>query len=52
MLLLVDADHVINAEQREQIATALKPANIDHDVVIYPDVGHAFFCEAGEAFNR
>jgi carboxymethylenebutenolidase len=51
-LLVGDADHVINAEQREQIAAALKTANVDHDVVIYPDVGHAFFWEAGEAFNR
>jgi carboxymethylenebutenolidase len=52
LLLLGDADHVITSEQRQQTAKALSEATVQHEVVLYPGVGHAFFWEAGEAFNR
>ena len=36
-------DELIDAGQREQIRAALAAAAVDHELVSYPGVGHAFF---------
>ena len=43
LYLVGDDDMLIDAGQREQIRAALKDAGIDHEIVSYPGVGHAFF---------
>jgi carboxymethylenebutenolidase len=50
--LVGDDDALIDAGQREQIRAALASACVDHEVVSYPGVGHAFFWPGTPAFNR
>lgn len=62
MLFLVgDGDHLFTAEQRDQIAERLRDDGVNHEMVIYPDTPHGFFCherdtyrpaEAEDAFAR
>src|SRR5215471_17533481 len=53
MLYLVgEQDALIDAGQREQIRTALAAAGVDHELVSYPGVGHAFFWPGTPAFSR
>jgi carboxymethylenebutenolidase len=43
LYLAGDEDFLIDAAQREQIAAALRDAGVDHELVLYPGTGHAFF---------
>jgi carboxymethylenebutenolidase len=44
LLYLVGADDaLIDAAQRQEIGAALDRAKVDHEVVVYPGVKHAFF---------
>lgn len=62
MLFLVgEADHLFTNEQRERIATQLEAAGVRHELVVYPDTPHGFFCDerdtyrpapAADAWNR
>jgi carboxymethylenebutenolidase len=53
MLYLVgEDDALIDAAQRRQISDALEGAVIEHDLVSYPGVEHAFFWPGTPAFNR
>ena len=53
MLYLVgEDDALIDAAQRRQIRDALQVAGIEHDLVSYPGVEHAFFWPGTPAFNR
>ena len=53
MLYLVgEDDALIGAGQREQIRAALAAAGVDHELVSYPGVGHAFFWPATPPFSR
>lgn len=62
MLFLVgDGDHLFSVEQRDQIAERLRDDGVNHEMVIYPDTPHGFFCherdtyrpaEADDAFAR
>jgi carboxymethylenebutenolidase len=45
-------DALIDAGQREQIRTALAAAGVDHGLVSYPGVGHAFFWPGTPPFSR
>ncbi len=49
--LVGEDDALIDAGQREQIRAALASAGVDHEVVSYPGVGHAFFWPGTPAFN-
>ena len=52
MLYLVgEQDTLIDAGQREQISAALKTAGVDHELVSYPGVGHAFFWPGTPPFD-
>jgi carboxymethylenebutenolidase len=44
-------DALIDAGQREQIRAALAAAGVDHEVVSYPGVGHAFFWPGTPPFD-
>jgi carboxymethylenebutenolidase len=53
MLYLVgEQDTLIDASQREQIRTALTAAGVDHQLVSYPGVGHAFFWPGTPPFSQ
>jgi len=43
LYLVGEDDFLITAEQRQQIADALRAAGRDHELVSYPGVGHAFW---------
>ena len=52
LYLAGEDDFLIDAGQREQIRTALAAAGVDHELVSYPGVGHAFFWPGTPPFSR
>ncbi len=44
-------DFLINTEQREAISRALTQAKVRHEVIVYPGVGHGFFCDERDSFD-
>ena len=52
LYLVGEDDALIDAGQREQIRTALAAAGVDHELVSYPGVGHAFFWPDTPPFSR
>ena len=53
LVYLVGADDaLIDAGQVGQIRTALEQAGVEHEVVTYPDVAHAFFWPGTPAFDQ
>ena len=53
MLLLVgEDDALIDADQRAQIRSALESAAVDHSMITYPGVQHAYFWPGTPAFDR
>lgn len=45
-------DNLIPLEEVEQIKRSLKDQTIDHQVIIYPNVGHGFFCDRRDSYNQ
>jgi carboxymethylenebutenolidase len=52
LYLVGEDDALIGAGQREQIGAALAAAGVDHELVSYPGVGHAFFWPGTPPFSR
>jgi carboxymethylenebutenolidase len=53
VLYAVGEDDVqIDAAQRGQIGGALRDAGVDHEIVVYPGTGHAFFWPGTPAFSE
>jgi carboxymethylenebutenolidase len=52
LYLVGEDDALVDAGQREQIRTALAAAGVDHELVGYPGVGHAFFWPGTPPFNQ
>ena len=52
LYLVGEDDALIDAGQREQIRTALAAAGVNHELVSYPGVGHAFFWPCTPPFSR
>jgi len=52
LYLVGENDALIDAGQREQIRTALAAAGVDHELVSYPGVEHAFFWPGTPPFSR
>jgi carboxymethylenebutenolidase len=50
--LVGEDDAVIDAGQREEIGAALAAAGVDHELVTYPGVGHAFFWPGTPAYDE
>ena len=44
-------DALIDAAQRKEIGSALDRAGIDHELVVYPGVEHAFFWPGTRAYD-
>jgi carboxymethylenebutenolidase len=45
-------DALIDAGHRQAIGDALAAAGVDHELIVYPGVGHAFFWSDTPAFDR
>jgi carboxymethylenebutenolidase len=52
LYLVGEDDTLISSEQREQIRTALSAAGVDHELVSYPGVQHAFFWPGTPPFSQ
>ncbi|WP_158554721.1 dienelactone hydrolase family protein [Methylovirgula sp. 4M-Z18] len=53
LLYMVGAlDHAITKEQTDAIEHALQAAGVRHDMVIYPNVKHGFFCDDRDTFDE
>jgi carboxymethylenebutenolidase len=52
LYLAGEDDALIDAGQRKQIAAALRTACVDHELVSYPGVGHAFFWPGTPPFDK
>ncbi|HEY7010674.1 MAG TPA: dienelactone hydrolase family protein [Jatrophihabitantaceae bacterium] len=50
-MFLGGADPLIPAEQRARITRALIDAGVEHDVHVYPGVGHGFLCDRRPSFH-
>jgi carboxymethylenebutenolidase len=51
LYLVGEDDALIDAGQREQIRAALASAGVEHEIVSYPGVGHAFFWPGTPPFD-
>lgn len=51
LYLVGEDDSLIDAGPRGQIQAALDAAGVDHELVVYPGTGHAFFWPGTPAFN-
>ncbi len=52
LCLFGDKDGYIPADQIQAIRDRLSADGVDHDVVVYPGVGHGFFCDAREDYHE
>ena len=52
LYLVGSADHLITADQNEAVERALSAVGVPHDVVVYPNVKHGYFCAASPAYDR
>jgi carboxymethylenebutenolidase len=51
-LLLTGADdHLLDAEVRSEVTAALSTAGISHELVVYPDTPHGYFCDERESYR-
>ncbi len=51
LFLVGDQDHAVPAADREQIAAALAAAGVAHELVVYPDTPHGFFCDVRDTYR-
>ncbi|MFO0575038.1 MAG: dienelactone hydrolase family protein [Polyangia bacterium] len=51
LCLFGEKDGMIPAAQRTAIATALTDAGARHEIVVYPDADHGFFCDQRGSFH-
>jgi len=47
-----EKDFLITAQQRDEIAHALRDSNVRHEMIVYPDVQHGFFCDERDTFDE
>jgi carboxymethylenebutenolidase len=52
LYLVGDEDALINAEQRNQIRSALESAHIEYELISYPNTPHAFFWPNTPSFDQ
>jgi carboxymethylenebutenolidase len=51
LYLVGDADHAVPAADRDLIAAALAAAGVEHELVVYPDTPHGFFCDVRDTYR-
>jgi carboxymethylenebutenolidase len=51
LFLVGDAGHAVPAADRERIAAALSAAGVEHELVVYPDTPHGFFCDVRDTYR-
>jgi carboxymethylenebutenolidase len=51
LLLVGDADHVATPEAVEEVRRSLADAGVEHEIVCYSGVGHAYYWPAGATYD-
>lgn len=51
LYLVGERDNLVTPAQRAEIAQALVSANVQHELVIYPEAQHGFFCDERDSFD-
>jgi carboxymethylenebutenolidase len=52
LLMLIGADdHLFTDAQRKQIAARLRSDGVRHELVVYPDTPHGFFCDERDTYR-
>ncbi|WP_222426757.1 dienelactone hydrolase family protein [Amycolatopsis rhizosphaerae] len=52
LYLVGDADHAVPAEHHREIGSRLAEAGVRHEVVVYPDTPHGFFCHVRDTYRE
>ncbi len=51
LFLVGEDDHLFTSAQRQQIAERLRQEGVDHELVVYPDTPHGFFCHERDTYR-
>jgi carboxymethylenebutenolidase len=51
LYMVGDADHAVPAADVARIGQALEDAGVEHELVVYPDTPHGFFCDVRDSFR-
>jgi carboxymethylenebutenolidase len=51
LFLIGEHDHLCTPAARDQIAERLHADHVDHEMVIYPDAPHGFFCHERDSYR-
>jgi carboxymethylenebutenolidase len=51
LFLVGDADHAVPAADVARIGAALAGAGVEHELIVYPDTPHGFFCDARDTYR-
>jgi carboxymethylenebutenolidase len=52
LFLVGDDDPLVPTEQRDTLTAAMTTAGVDHEFVVYPNVGHGFLCDRRPSYDR
>lgn len=52
LFLVGEQDQLIPADHRRQIAARLRADGVRHEMVVYPDTPHGFFCDERDTFHQ
>lgn len=52
LFLVGDGDHLFTGEQRAEIVERLRNDGVNHEMVVYPDTPHGFFCHERDSFRK
>lgn len=51
LYLVGDGDHAVPPDARARIESALRLADVRHEMVVYPDTPHGFFCDVRDTYR-
>jgi len=51
LFLVGEDDHLFTAGQRDEIADQMDRAGLRHEMVVYPDTPHGFFCDERDTYR-
>jgi carboxymethylenebutenolidase len=51
LFFLGAADHLFSVADRDQIAAELAAARVEHELIVYPDTPHGFFCDERDTYR-
>lgn len=51
LFLIGGSDHLYGPAEVEQIAQRLDADHLDHEMIVYPDTPHGFFCHERDTYS-